>query len=473
MKNKRRVYNINTFSFYRRQVKPIDLDKAFINLIEKEEKKRNEKKISIESDKVNSQKDFNSFDNANILNNNIENNTKISKKINLDLIFPKISIERIKKIRDLFLEFDSDKSRTFDQNEIYLMFQMNKIPLTPEEIKDLFGFNNLKKDIKFNEFIQLTVNEYFSNKFKKLIMEKVRYRTNEGDICPYDFSDMLSHLCEFGKLSPELKKRKKTGGMKHLSENKKPSILNLDSSKKLHSSPRNSIMTEIVKHLNDTKVKDKKIDFNNEKHINEIRKETNLSGKEAEFNNFVEITNKKIFRFNEYLKKANIRDKILKRKEKLSKSLKIINGINSDIAKNYICYYPTENVFKNGKTNSILSFSFKKNDNNLSDIKFNTAEKYLSGDKKKKLKNIYFFKNLFKNNKLMKLIKKEKYLTNIKTQKSKPKSKQEKLKEKEFASIFANFRLNENNLPAINKKGLYSEKTFINTGLHSDLTLNM
>ena len=232
-------------------------------------------------------------------------------------------------------------------------------------------------------------------------------------------------------------------------------------------------MNEIVKHLNDTKVKDKKIDFNNEKHLNEIRKETNLLGKEAEFNNFVEITNKKIFRFNEYLKKANIRDKILKRKEKLSKSLKIINGINSDIAKNYICYYPTENVFKNEKTNSILSFSFKKNDNNLSDIKFNTTEKYLSEDKKKKLKNIYFFKNLFKNNKLMKLMKKEKYLTNIKTQKSKPKSKQEILKEKEFASIFANFRLNENNLPVINKKGLYSEKTFINTGLQSDLTLNM
>ena len=45
MKNKRRIYNINTFSFYRRHVKPIDLDKAFIKLIETEEKKINEKKI--------------------------------------------------------------------------------------------------------------------------------------------------------------------------------------------------------------------------------------------------------------------------------------------------------------------------------------------------------------------------------------------------------------------------------------------
>ena len=37
------VYNINTFDFYRRQIKQSDLDRAFIKLIEDEEKKNLEK----------------------------------------------------------------------------------------------------------------------------------------------------------------------------------------------------------------------------------------------------------------------------------------------------------------------------------------------------------------------------------------------------------------------------------------------
>ena len=37
------VYNINTFAFYRRQIKQSDLDKAFIKLIEDQEKIKAEK----------------------------------------------------------------------------------------------------------------------------------------------------------------------------------------------------------------------------------------------------------------------------------------------------------------------------------------------------------------------------------------------------------------------------------------------
>ena len=36
------VYNINTFSFYRRQIKQSDLDRAFIKLIEDQEEKNKE-----------------------------------------------------------------------------------------------------------------------------------------------------------------------------------------------------------------------------------------------------------------------------------------------------------------------------------------------------------------------------------------------------------------------------------------------
>ena len=36
MNKKAKVFNINTFNFYRRHVKPKDLDKTFIGLIESE-----------------------------------------------------------------------------------------------------------------------------------------------------------------------------------------------------------------------------------------------------------------------------------------------------------------------------------------------------------------------------------------------------------------------------------------------------
>ena len=50
-------------------------------------------------------------------------------------------------------------------------------------------------------------------------MEKIRYRTSQNDICPNDFSDMLSHLCEFGKLSPELKDKTKENQMELIDKN--------------------------------------------------------------------------------------------------------------------------------------------------------------------------------------------------------------------------------------------------------------
>ena len=42
LKKQPQIYNINTFSFYRRQIRPGDLDRAFIKLIEDEEEKKNE-----------------------------------------------------------------------------------------------------------------------------------------------------------------------------------------------------------------------------------------------------------------------------------------------------------------------------------------------------------------------------------------------------------------------------------------------
>ena len=148
------VYNINTFAFYRRQIKQSDLDKAFIKLIEDQEKIKAEKEklanneieeIPLELPEIKKKRDKDG-----------------EKNLNLNLIFPKLSIERIMRIRDLFLEFDYDKNRTFDQDEVYSIFMMSNIPVKYEEVKELFGYNEKRKFISFSEFINLTIVEQYS-----------------------------------------------------------------------------------------------------------------------------------------------------------------------------------------------------------------------------------------------------------------------------------------------------------------------
>ena len=497
MKKRPQIYNINTFNFYRRQVKSEDLDRAFIKLIEDEEQRRTqldkdtskEKTIPNQENKtVNKEETENNEENTNNIGNNT---TRITKNLDLKLIFPKLSIERIMKIRDLFLEFDADKNRTFDQDEIHVMFNMNKIPITKEEVVDLFGFNKKKQFLSFFDFIQLTVNEAFSNKFKKLIMEKIRYRTKKNDICPNDFSDMLSHLCEFGKLSPELKDKTREDQMEVIKTSSKkvesPNDPFERENYKRKSTKRKSIMSQIVKGLDTTRINIRGIDFMDEKEVNKIRENPNLTKKEKEFRNFMEISNKKFMRFKEFLKKANIRDKILSRKEKVSKSLKILNNINMDYSNSnskisnddYICYFPTENAFKNIKSHKEISLSVKKNKFKLPPIKYNITEKNLLNDNIRTKRNMHFNNRYMKNN-LMKLLKnKKKY--NKKSSKEKEKSIEELKKEEEYASILASYNLSNLNLPLVepvsyNKYNLfknidnkYSENTFVTTGLYSNL----
>ena len=481
MQSQPKIYNINTFGFYRRQVKQKDLDKAFIKLIEKEEQRIKEEKAFLK--KMINNFECNSKSKKNITynksSNNRVNNSERNRYLNLNLIFPKISIERINKIRDLFIEFDVDKNRTFDKDEIYLMFNTNKIPITKEEVIDLFGFNKRKKFICFNEFINLTVNEDFSNKFTKLIMEKLRYRCNESDICPNDFNDMLSHLCEFGKLSPELKEKTRNEQIKNKKQNDYKILDNENKNQK------NSNINETTEKSDEKKEKDE-FDFNNEKDINEIRENPNLLKREKEYNNFMEISDKKYLRFKEFLIKANIRDKILKKQKKLSKSVKIINKINPEIAKNYISYYPTENVFKNPNNNTIISFKVSENNQKYPNILSNNTEnnKRISLSNKKVPKNLYFHIHYKNNNKYMKLVKNKNLKNNPISLCSNKKRNFEKFKEREYISLLANLTINNpdispfqqnwnnpryNYFKNLKNKNIYTENFFKTTGFFSNL----
>ena len=387
------VYNINTFDFYRRQIKQSDLDRAFIKLIEDEEKKNAEKEKMAK----------NETEEELIKLPEIKKKNKDGEKnLNLSLIFPKLSIERIMRIRDLFLEFDYDKNRTFDQDEVYSIFAMSNIPIKYDEVKELFGYSKKKKFISFSEFINLTINDRFSTKFKNLIMDKIRYRTKEGDICPNDFNEMLAYLSEFGKLSNDVKSQIREKTMNNLipSEDGKT----------------NTDKNEIEKNNDKDEQKEKEKEKNDlpaikrgtSKSVEDENKlinsrKPNLKNKEFEFKNFMEINSQKLLRFKEYFIKANLRDKILKRKNKVSKSVNIIDSIYPNLAKNYICYFPTENSFKRMKDNSDLSFRTRKNrkryntihtdiTTNNDPIKRNSViyNIFLENPKKPKKKNIYF-----------------------------------------------------------------------------------
>ena len=391
------VYNINTFAFYRRQIKQSDLDKAFIKLIEDQEK------IKAEKEKL--------------ANNEIEEIPlklpEIKKKrdkdgeknLNLNLIFPKLSIERIMRIRDLFLEFDYDKNRTFDQDEVYSIFMLSNIPVKYEEVKELFGYNEKRKFISFSEFINLTINDAFSTKFKNLIMDKVRYRTKEGDICPNDFNDMLAYLSEFGKLSNDVKNQIREKNMMNLTGSKNEENSDLEEEKNSNKENKENELPPIIKSDFSKTIEDEEKIINN--------RNPNLKNKEFDFKNFMEINGQKLLRFREYFIKANVRDKILKRKERVSKSVKIIDSMYPNLAKNYICYFPTENTFKRIKDQSDLSFYSRRNKK-----RYNTINvEYNSNSTSSKRKSVLF--NVYNNNNLSKKKKRNMYFESVEVKKKK------------------------------------------------------
>ena len=200
----------------------------------------------------------------------------------------------------------------------------------------------------------------------------------------------------------------------------------------------------------------------------------------------MEISDKKYLRFKEFLIKTDIRDKISKKHKKLSKSLKIINKINPEIAKKYISYYPLENVFKNPNNNTIISFNASENNKKYPNILSNNTEKNqsISLSNKKIPRNLYFHIHYKNNNKYMKLIKNKNSKNNTISPCSKKKKKFTKFKEKEYISLLANLTINNPDMPSfqqswnnprfiyfkkLNNKHIYTENFFKTTGFFSNL----
>jgi hypothetical protein len=194
--------------------------------------------------------------------------------------------------------------------------------------------------------------------------------------------------------------------------------------------------------------------------------------KEKEIQNFIEINDNKLLKYNKNLTQENIKEKMLKRKQKLSKSLNILNMINnSDIYDNYICYYPTENTFRKIKDDQIVNFSFKENKGHIPNIKNRIMGKnntYIS-HRNKPQKNMYFY-HQYNQNKFKLYNHLRQFLTANSTNYSNKRRKRHKLTEKEYLSLMSNFNVDSEHFPSIKCESNFNHmrlNTFKNNGGYS------
>ena len=370
--NKSIFYNISSFKFFRRHVKQNEMEKEFINLIYAKDKKNySQTNTKIKKNLIKSLK----------LEKPIVKSLPKERKFNLDFYFQKKSIDLINKIRDLFIEFDEDKSNSFDQ--IYL-----------------FKFNPHKKVISFSELINLTIDPEFDQRYKEVI-DKVRPRCEVGIICPMNFSGMLSHLCEYGKLSPDAKKfhkklsKLKTKSvfsnsllennnryyLKHKSSSpmkERKVITNMESRKSVpinykegDSSPRRR-KSIFNRHTDFMEIIELMPDSDFYKRTKELKKENEVMTKAIK--TIIEISHKKMQRYDNSFKDTNYRNKIEISKKNLNNSFNILKKLNPKIKnRTFISFYPFKEEFISLNTGNICDLKtikeYKSKDNN-NKIKF-------------------------------------------------------------------------------------------------------
>jgi len=412
--NKNIFYNASSFKFFRRHVKQNEMEKEFINLIYTKDKKNfSQRKIKINKNLIKSLK----------IEKPIVKSLQRERSFNLDLYFQKKSIDLINKIRDLFIEFDEDKSNSFDQYEFYQMFNVNKIPIKMEEIIYLFKFNAHKKVISFSELINLTIDPEFDQRYKEVI-DKVRPRCEIGIICPINFSGMLSHLCEFGKLSPDAKKfRKKLSKLKNknsfsnslLENNNRYYLKHKKSSPiterniKINLENRRSFTINYKGEVSSSKghksIFSRNVQFMEPVELmpdSEFYKRTKELKKENEamtnaLKTIIEISHKKIHRYENTFKDTNYRNKIETSKKNLTNSFNTLQKINPKMKnKTYISFCPFKKEFINVNTGDICDFKeikeYKSKENkNKNKILSKTILTEANNSQEKHIKNNNFF----------------------------------------------------------------------------------
>lgn len=317
------------------------------------------------------------------------------------------------------------------------MFNINKIPIKLDEIIYLFKLNNHKKNITFSELINLTFDPDFDQRYKEVIA-KIKPRCEIGVICPNDFSGMLSHLCEFGKLSSEVKNFRKKISRTKTRKTSNIWINNSDNKEYIRSKNRDEILEESIRSKNIREIPIKSLkcfglssygeikntsnkNLYNRNNINKtesytyyelLNKTEKFKKEQNEFiNNFkkiIEITKKKISRNEKLFNSINYRNKLDISKRNLAKSIDILHKINPKINHTYIAYCPIKQKFIDLSTgtghnfNVVLDYKSKKLKNNRTEQFSNYIPVLTERNKDKAKKNDKynkFFKKYLKNKK--------------------------------------------------------------------------
>lgn len=134
--------------------------------------------------------------------NSIPKNNQCSstkKQLKPKLLFHKSVLDKIYKLRDIFVYFDQDRSRTLEITELCAMFNSNNIPITKDELIDLFTYPGETKrkswqyKITFLDFVKFCLDEKCQEKYR-LLMTKIKQRTQNRFYIPLTLEQTLEYI---------------------------------------------------------------------------------------------------------------------------------------------------------------------------------------------------------------------------------------------------------------------------------------
>ena len=154
----------------------------------------------------------------------------LKKKIKPEYLFSPLVLEKIYKLRDIFLHFDKDRSRTLEISELCAMFNSNNIPITKNELIDLFTLQGEQKrkswqyKLTFLDFVKFCLDEQCQEKYRILIT-KIKQRSKKTLHIPLSLQQTLEYISNqtqiqrcYNKIHKGIKKIEKIKvSKKHLS----------------------------------------------------------------------------------------------------------------------------------------------------------------------------------------------------------------------------------------------------------------
>ena len=339
-------------------------------LPEKEEKKENKKETELQKrqrkmmEYIESQKD-------------LSRKEKIIK-INPKYFFGKETFEKIKKLRDLFLDFDLNEDRKISVDEMTNLFNRNNIKANEDELVQLFFKDKKynKKDyfklyLNFYQFLKLSIERehdfrLFMRKIRKKYEEEIKKDKSKKDqniYIPMNLNMLLDFFISKAKEKSSINKIEKAIEIidKFIkSEKKEEEVIKINS--------YNNSNTENLENRKSKIIKDSS-NLNSSKNIEDEKEYENLN-----FNELVDEFSK-LFNISDFERNLKI-DSEKKHQFKTTNkffNVKENNKDNSQINK------IKENIFDNHKINKQKNNSiFYEYSNNAKDIMGNIIKKKMN-----------------------------------------------------------------------------------------------